>query len=191
MLRVPLMIKLMMHAMAAYGPMLAPNISIAIMLEAMGVFVVPASRLTSPIAAKVGMLMPVTWAKSTPAVEPTANIGVMTPPLPPKPSVVAVNRILAGKEYQATGVPCSELSIKPVPRPRYWVEKSSARPIKIVPPINPLVGDLSGIFKDCLCTQYTTSIMRMEQIPNIIPPMMTSRNINSLNEGTMFNKWLV
>src|SRR5208337_1354241 len=153
MLLEPLMIKLMTHAIAAYGPMLAPNISIAMMLEAIGVFVVPASRLTRPMAAKVGMLSPVTCANRAPVVEPTANIGVITPPLPPKPRVVAVNSILARKEYHGAGAPCNELSIRPVPRPRYWVEKISARPIRIKPPINPFVGDLSGIFNDCFSTQ--------------------------------------
>lgn len=60
MLLEPLIIKLMTQAMAAYGPIFAPNISIAIMLEAIGVLVVPANRLTRPIAAKVGILSPVT-----------------------------------------------------------------------------------------------------------------------------------
>jgi len=65
-----------MQDIAAYGAMFGPNSSIAIMLEAIDVFVAPANRLTKPIAAKVAISLPKRLVKATPAVDPIKNMGV-------------------------------------------------------------------------------------------------------------------
>ena len=94
MLLCPVIMKLITQATAANGPMAGPNSSTAMMLADIGVFAAPASSATIPIAENMDISRPKVVANAFPEVAPIKNMGVTTPPLPPKLRVIAVNRIL-------------------------------------------------------------------------------------------------
>ncbi len=93
----PVIIKLIIRATLAYGATDGPKSSTDIMLDVIGVFVPPARTETSPIAAKVDAFKSNIFANNTPDVVPMKNMGVITPPLPPKFRVIDVKTIFTRK----------------------------------------------------------------------------------------------
>ena len=81
----------MQQASASHGACVAPNNSIPIKVQAMGVFVPPAKTATIPKAAMRSIGAPVIVANEFPNAAPTKKSGVTSPPLNPDPKVIVVN----------------------------------------------------------------------------------------------------
>ncbi len=77
-----------------------PNISIDRINEVRGQFVTPQNTVTIPQAAHSPIGRPKTGPKKLPSVAPTNNVGTISPPLNPPPSVTAVNIIFNKKAHQ-------------------------------------------------------------------------------------------
>ncbi len=85
MLLCPVIRKLIIALIDAKGARFGPPISIAKILEARGVFVVPERRDMIPSVAKIWLLSPLKIVERiVPDVDPIKKIGFINPPLPPK-----------------------------------------------------------------------------------------------------------
>ena len=71
----------------------APNSSIPMSVQAIGVLVAPANTATKPIPASNPMGRGTMADKALPNVAPTKNKGVTSPPLKPTPMVKVVNNV--------------------------------------------------------------------------------------------------
>src|SRR3954463_16142628 len=71
-----------------------PNSSTPITVQAIGVLVAPANAPTNPTAAPTAGSSPMAGARADPAVAPTTNSGVTSPPTKPVPRHTAVKTIL-------------------------------------------------------------------------------------------------
>ena len=108
--------------------------------QAIGVFAAAENTATKPIPASRPTGNGKNKDKALPKVAPIKNSGVTSPPLKPKPSVIAVRRILKRKSCGSEG--CSkDLTISGTPSPMYL---ALCKTIKIrtnnTPPITGLKG---------------------------------------------------
>jgi len=88
--------------------------------QAIGVFAAAENTATKPIPASRPTGNGKNKDKALPKVAPIKNSGVTSPPLKPKPSVIAVRRILKIKSWGSAG--CSkDLTISGTPSPKYLV----------------------------------------------------------------------
>ena len=127
-----------MQAIVAYGATSGPNNSTAKIHAASGVFAAPASTLTSPKPANITGFKLNKLANVTPAVDPIKNMGVITPPLPPKANVTAVAIIFIINAYHIISPVVNAVSMLFKPSPRKSLENIRVIPIKSNPPMTPL-----------------------------------------------------
>src|SRR5450432_482122 len=104
-------------ASGTIGP--APNSSIPMIVQAIGVLVAPANTATNPIAANSGTGAPTARPNAAPDVAPMTNRGVTSPPWNPDPRVTDVKSSLSAKAPATMPAPpASEAVMSGTDRPR-------------------------------------------------------------------------
>ena len=147
-------------------------------IDAIGVFVVPAKTLTKPSAAKRGILLPIKSPKATPLVAPTKNIGVIIPPLPPEPSDKDVKRDLSIKSHQFTSKIANFVGFKislivSNPNPKYLSDiKYDTKTIN-EPAVKAILYLLYGSFLIIFSVLLTRRIKNKATKPKNIPAAIT------------------
>lgn len=94
----------------------APNISIAIILQATGVLDAPAKTAANPTLASNWKEIGIRIERALPSVVPIKTSGTNSPPLKPEPTVNAVKNILRRGSLSESGVLSASL-IKGIPSP--------------------------------------------------------------------------
>lgn len=105
-----------MHTTIKINAACQPKSSMAMILQAIGVFVHPAKTATNPVAASKAKGNGRSSASALPRVAPIKNRGVTSPPLKPALSVMAVNNIFRRKSVGGSAV-SKEARMVGMPRP--------------------------------------------------------------------------
>ena len=130
----PAIRKLMTFAIAASGAICEPNNSIAIIVDAIGVFVVPDTSAVIPIAAPTIGEIRKGLDIRLPKVDPTKNTGVKIPPFPPKDRVIVVKIVFKKGDNIGTLPPFKAVFISFIPKERYIVPNIKVRITITKPP---------------------------------------------------------